>query len=113
MLGNDALSSSIYEDHGPSMVEFDTTIHALNKYIKPYYNLLDVGASPYFWGSDSGAIESMLQAAGFKIMDHIATDGVTPKIGAFINKLDEHEYKAWLDFHLITCRTKAIIPWMF
>lgn len=69
----------------------------------------ELGNNLYFIGLDSKYIEEALIKSGFKIIDHIAIDGITPKIGGFINMLDENGYKAWLDFNQKICRSKISI----
>lgn len=46
---------------------------------------------------------------GFKVREHIATDGVFPKIGRLINKLNEKQYRQWLDFNIEICKCEASI----
>lgn len=69
----------------------------------------EFGNNPYFTGLDSEYIKEALIKSEFRIIDHMATDGITPKIGGFINMLDENDYKAWLDFNQKICRSKASI----
>lgn len=69
----------------------------------------EFGENPYFSGIEPDYIDLLLRDSGFRIREHIATDGVTPKIGRFINQLDEAEYKQWLDFNISTCRSKAAV----
>ena len=69
----------------------------------------EFGSNPYFNGLDYDYIESALRELGMEIKEHVATDGITPKIGNFINQLDEDGYRAWSTFHLDTCRARASI----
>jgi ubiquinone/menaquinone biosynthesis C-methylase UbiE len=70
---------------------------------------IEFGENPYSHGLEPDHVEGTLNELGFKIKEHVATDGVTPKIGKFINKLDEKDYKLWLNFNLSTCMTKAAV----
>lgn len=70
---------------------------------------MEFGENPYFVGLEPEYIESVLNKLGFKIREHIATDGVTPKIGRLINGLNERQYKLWLDFNIGICKSKASI----
>lgn len=67
------------------------------------------GNNPYFTGLDSKYVETTLTKLGFNIIEHIATDGITPMVGNFINSLDEDEYKLWLNFNQSICRSKTSI----
>ncbi|WP_051569311.1 class I SAM-dependent methyltransferase [Alkaliphilus transvaalensis] len=70
---------------------------------------MEYGGNPYFVGLEPDYMESTLDQLGFKVREHIATDGVSPKIGRLINKLNEKQYRQWLDFNIEICKCKASI----
>ena len=67
------------------------------------------GGNSFFIGLEPDKVEVILYESGFKVREHIATDGVSPRIGRFIKQLDENDYSNWIDFHLSICKTRASI----
>lgn len=54
-------------------------------------------------------IEQLLIEHQMEIVDHIATDGIAPLMGEFIDQLDDEEYEVWLQYHFRTCREPSIL----
>lgn len=71
--------------------------------------LMEFGENPHFVGLESDYMEAILNGMDFRVREHIATDGVTPKIGRLVNELSEKQYKRWLDFHIEMYNSKAAI----
>jgi len=54
-------------------------------------------------------IEELLLHYGVEIIDHVATDTISPMIADSINSLNEHQYSKWVNYHLKTCREPSIL----
>lgn len=54
-------------------------------------------------------IESFIDTFNVTIIDHIATDGISPILKDAIDNMSEKQYSAWLHYHLKSCRDKSIM----
>ncbi len=54
-------------------------------------------------------MEDYFHKFNLKILDHIASDGISPLISDKIDSLNEEEFKVWCDYHSMTCREKSIL----
>jgi len=54
-------------------------------------------------------MEALALEGGFKILKHVATDGVVRYIGNEINQLTEAQYQAWLQHHLKVCGESTLL----
>ena len=51
----------------------------------------------------------MIDEFNVKRLETIATDGISANMQDYINKLDEEEFKIYLDYHLKNCMRKDLI----
>ncbi len=54
-------------------------------------------------------IESYMIQNGLKVLDHLASDGISPFISDKIDALTESEFKVWCDYHYSVCRERSIL----
>lgn len=54
-------------------------------------------------------MEQMLNKFSTKIIDHIATDGLSPFHREFINNLNEEELQSWIYYIEKSCREKSVL----
>lgn len=61
----------------------------------------------YYYSVDE--IENFMDGFGVELVDHVATDGISPLMKDKIDNMDDNEYKIWLKYHLKTCRERSIL----
>ncbi|QHT62560.1 class I SAM-dependent methyltransferase [Paenibacillus lycopersici] len=61
----------------------------------------------YFTSPDE--IEAFLGQYDVTPVEHAGTDGISHTISKFVDQLDEHEFQAWMSYHLRTCRERSIL----
>lgn len=80
--------------------------------------LLDSGVITHddkncFWTdnyfSTPEAIEELIKNHGIEIIDHLATDGITPFLRDKIDTLSDEEYAIWCDYHYRVCRERSLL----
>ena len=54
-------------------------------------------------------MESLVSKFNTKIIDHVATDGISPLLGKLVDEMNEKEYDAWNYYNLCSCREKSIL----
>lgn len=54
-------------------------------------------------------IETFIEKFGVEIIDHAATDGLSPFLRDSIDNMNEEEYSAWLHYCFNSCREKSIL----
>lgn len=54
-------------------------------------------------------MEQLAENFNVEIIDHVATDGLSPMLRDMVDGMDEQEYKVWTDYHMMTCREKSIM----
>lgn len=54
-------------------------------------------------------MESLLSYFNFQIIDHLATDGLSPFLKDKVDNMNGEEYKTWCDYHYMVCRQKSIL----
>lgn len=54
-------------------------------------------------------IESFIEKFGVEIIDHAATDGLSPFLRDSIDNMNDEEYSAWLHYSFNSCREKSIL----
>lgn len=54
-------------------------------------------------------IESLATQSGFRVENHVATDGYVRYIGQQVNPLSESEYQAWLKYHFSVCSEPSLL----
>lgn len=61
----------------------------------------------FFTTPDS--LESLVNKFDIEIIDHIATDGLSPYLRNVIDEMNDEEYNAWLHYNMKSCREKSIL----
>lgn len=54
-------------------------------------------------------MEEFLSKFNIEIIDHVATDGISPLLRKVVDDMTEDEYITWIDYQLKTCREKSIL----
>jgi len=54
-------------------------------------------------------MESIFSDMNLEIVDHLATDGLSPLLRDKVDKMNESEFKIWCDYHYMVCREKSIL----
>jgi len=54
-------------------------------------------------------MEEFVSEFNVKIIDHVATDGISSLLREQVNELDNTQYKAWTDYSLKSCREKSTL----
>lgn len=54
-------------------------------------------------------MEAFISKFEVEIIDHAATDGINPLLRSFIDKMDEEEYDAWINYCITNCREKSTL----
>ncbi|SHI60898.1 class I SAM-dependent methyltransferase [Lutispora thermophila] len=75
--------------------------------------VIKAGEEDCFWTdayfSSPIEMEEFLDEFNVKIIEHVATDGISTLLGRVIDDMTEDEYKTWIDYQLKTCREKSIL----
>ncbi|MBM7615861.1 class I SAM-dependent methyltransferase [Alkaliphilus hydrothermalis] len=71
------------------------------------------GDSDCFWTdaffTTPDDMEDFLKNFNVEIIDHVATDGLSPLLRNTIDEMEEAEYQKWIEYQLKTCREKSIL----
>lgn len=54
-------------------------------------------------------VEKSLEDAHVEVIDHLASDGISPLISEKIDCMNDKEFKIWCDYHYAVCRQKSIL----
>ncbi|MBX4269652.1 class I SAM-dependent methyltransferase [Clostridium estertheticum] len=54
-------------------------------------------------------MELLVSKFNTKIIDHAATDGISPLLGKLVDEMNDEEYEAWIYYNLCSCREKSIL----
>lgn len=54
-------------------------------------------------------VENGFKKFNLEIVDHLATDGISPFLKDKIDCMNEKEFKIWCDYHYTVCRQKSIL----
>ncbi|WLC85267.1 hypothetical protein KTC97_05780 [Clostridium estertheticum] len=54
-------------------------------------------------------MELLVSKFKIKIIDHVATDGISPLLGKLVDEMNDEEYEAWTYYNLCSCREKSIL----
>lgn len=54
-------------------------------------------------------MESLINNYNIQIVDHIATDGITPFVRDYVDKMNDDEYSQWVYYLLNSCRDRDIL----
>lgn len=54
-------------------------------------------------------MEKIFKDFSIDIIDHLATDGISPMLRDKIDKMSEEEFEVWCDYHYMVCREKSIL----
>lgn len=75
--------------------------------------VIRTGEKECFWTdaffTNQDEIESFTAKLDLEIVDHIATDGISPLLNDAIDCISEEQYKAWINYHLNSCRDRSIM----
>lgn len=80
--------------------------------------LVETGTIKYddpncFWTDSYYAIpeemEHIFSNMNLKIIDHLATDGLSPFLRDKVDKMNESEFGIWCDYHYMVCRESSIL----
>ncbi|MFB9324634.1 class I SAM-dependent methyltransferase [Paenibacillus aurantiacus] len=61
----------------------------------------------YFTSPDE--IEAFMQQYPVTVTEHVGTDGISHTIQHDVDRLDEAQFEAWMDYHLRTCSERSIL----
>ena len=54
-------------------------------------------------------MEALIAEFNTEIIDHVATDGISPLLKKNINDMNDEQYDAWVNYSLSNCREKSIL----
>jgi ubiquinone/menaquinone biosynthesis C-methylase UbiE len=54
-------------------------------------------------------MESFIKEFNIELVDHVATDGISPLLGNFVDEMNDEEYNTWINYSLNSCREKSIL----
>ncbi|MCB2356321.1 class I SAM-dependent methyltransferase [Clostridium estertheticum] len=54
-------------------------------------------------------MELLVSKFKIKIIEHVATDGISPLLGKLVDEMNDEEYEAWTYYNLCSCREKSIL----
>ncbi len=89
--------------------------HITHKFIDKILDtgVIRTGEKECFWTdaffTNQDEIESFIASFDLEIIDHVATDGVSPMLNDAIDCISEEQYNAWIYYHLKSCRDKSIM----
>lgn len=71
------------------------------------------GENECFWTdaffTTPSEMESFISNYSIQIVDHVATDGITPFVRDYVDKMNDTEYSQWLYYLLTSCRDRDIL----
>jgi len=54
-------------------------------------------------------INKLMNQFDIEVVDHLATDGISPMLREKVNELNKQQYEAWFNYHYKTCREQSIL----
>jgi len=54
-------------------------------------------------------MENLLAKYDLKILDHLATDGLSPFLKEKVDSMNDDEFETWCNYHYLVCREKSIL----
>jgi len=74
---------------------------------------IEEGEKECFWTdaffTTPSEMELLASKFNIEIIDHVATDGISPFLGNIIDEMNNEEYEAWIHYNLCSCREKSIL----
>ena len=74
---------------------------------------IEEGEKECFWTdaffTTPSEMELLVSNFHIKIIDHVATDGISPFLGKLVDDMNDEEYEAWIHYNLCSCREKSIL----
>ncbi|MBW9169955.1 class I SAM-dependent methyltransferase [Clostridium estertheticum] len=74
---------------------------------------IEEGEKECFWTdaffTTPSDMELLVSKFKIKIIDHVATDGISPLLGKLVDEMNDEEYEAWTYYNLCSCREKSIL----
>lgn len=75
--------------------------------------VISEGENECFWTdaffTTPSEMESFISNYNIQIVDHVATDGITPLVRNYVDKMNDTEHSQWLYYLLTSCRDKDIL----